>query len=208
MREYLQERVGRTVLTVAENKPNTIVALTRKRVLVETATGDQNYASIPDLQVLADRVFAGEIVEVPGHERSAFNVAVLVTLPGVAYALHPRRVWLEAFAALDAEFAELFPEESASATEGRWRYRTHRLRERSAALVRAKKADVLERTGASHARHATSTMRSATATLVRASSSAITERRCPIPASARAHSMISPSSAQAATGCCTVRSAR
>ncbi len=148
MREYLQERVGRTVFTVAENKPNTIVALTRKRVLVETGPGDQNYASIPDLQVLAERVFAGEIMEVPRHERSAFNVAVLVTLPGVAYALNPRRVWLEGFAALDAEFAELFPEEdSASATEGRWRYRTHRLRERSAALVRTKKADVLERTG-------------------------------------------------------------
>lgn len=148
MREYLQERVGRTVLTVAENKPNTIVELTRKRVLVETGTGHRNHASISELQSVADRVFAGEIVEVPRHERSAFTVAVLVTLPGVAYALNPRRVWLEGFAALDAELAELFPEEDpARVTEGGLRYRTHRLRERSAALVRAKKADVLERRG-------------------------------------------------------------
>jgi hypothetical protein len=148
MHEYLRQLVGQTVMTVARKKPNTIVDVTARRVLVETQTGHRNFASIPRLQALADGVFAGEIVEVPRHERSAFNIAVLATLPGVAYAVKPRRVWLEGFAALDAEFVELFPDDVPQhATEGRVMYRTHRLRERSAALCHAKKADVLMRTG-------------------------------------------------------------
>ena len=147
MRQYLRDNVGRTVITVAQGRPNKIVEVTNSRVLVQTETG-RNYASIAKLQDLADRVFDGAVVEVPQRERSAFNVAVLATLPGVAHAITPRRVWLEGFAAVDAEFDELFPDGGvASATEGRERYRAHRLRERSAALARAKMAEVLKQTG-------------------------------------------------------------
>lgn len=148
MREYLLQLVGHTIHTVAREKPNTIIDVTPSTVLVETEKGHRNSASIAKLQTLADRVFDGEIVEVPLRERSAFNLAVMATLPGVAHALRPRRVWLEEFGGLDAEYAELVPQQDpASATEGRLRYRAHRVRERSAALVNAKKAEVLERTG-------------------------------------------------------------
>ena len=148
IRAYLQEQVGETVHTVARNKPNRIVAVPARRVTIETETGHRNTASIRELQGLADRVFDGEVVQVPLRRRSAFNLAVLATLPGVAYALNPRRAWREDVAAIESEFDDLEIEvDPAGAAEGKLRFRTHRLRERSAALVRAKKAEVYGRTG-------------------------------------------------------------
>jgi hypothetical protein len=146
MRLYLQSLVGQTVFTVAQLKPNTIVEVGERQVLVRTET-DTNPVSIAKLQEIADRVFAGEIVQVETRGRSAFYVAVLVTLPGVAYALNPRRVWLEGFGAIDSEFDDLDLGEAASAVEGRLLYRAHRLRERSTTLARSKKADAVKRLG-------------------------------------------------------------
>jgi hypothetical protein len=98
---------GRRSIRLPGTSPTRIVEVGERRAIVETETRHRNGVSIERLQKLADRVFAGEIVEVPLRERSAFNLAVLTRLPGVAYALNPRRVWLEGVAAIDAEFDEL-----------------------------------------------------------------------------------------------------
>lgn len=145
MRAVLSGMLGQTVRTIAQDRPNTIVSLTPTRVLVETETGHRNYASLRELQELANRVYSGEEVTVPLRRRSAFYMAVLVELPEVDFALNPRRVWLrDPPAAFDAEYSELFSdEEPARATEGRAAYRRHRVRERSPVLRRLKKEGVL-----------------------------------------------------------------
>jgi hypothetical protein len=146
MRAYVRQLLGRTLETVARGNTNRIVEVTTDRVLVETAGGDQNHASLSELQTLADRVYAGEEVEVEPHGRSAFHLAVLNTLPELEIGLNPRRVRLwEPSDALRAEYDELFPDEPAeSAAEGRIAYRTHRVRERSAVLRRLKIESSLE----------------------------------------------------------------
>jgi hypothetical protein len=149
MREHVRSLMGRTLRTVAQDHPNTIVDVTPRRVLVETQTGDRNHASLRKLQQLADRVFEGEEVEVSRRGRSAFYMAVLVTLPDVDFALNPRRVWLkDAPRSFDSEYAELFPEEDpVAAREGRVEYRRHRVRERSPLLRRMKKEAALRDLG-------------------------------------------------------------
>lgn len=148
MREHVRRMIGQTVRTVARDQRNTIIAVTDNRVLVETDTG-RNYASLRELQELADRVYDGEEVTVPARGRSAFHVAVLAGLPEVDFALQPRRVWLnDPPTAFDTEYSELFPdEEPASAREGRISYRKHRVRERSPALRKIKKETVLRTLG-------------------------------------------------------------
>src|SRR5947209_2258551 len=109
MRDYVLGLRGQTLRTVARGRPNTVVAVTEHRVLVETHDGAQNYAPLRPLQELAERIYAGEEVVVPIHERSAFNLAVLATLPEIEIGLRPRRAWLrDAPEAFDAEYAELF----------------------------------------------------------------------------------------------------
>jgi hypothetical protein len=149
MRAHVKELVGTTVSTVARDRPNTIVKVTGRRVLIETDDGHQNYASLRELQDLADRVFAGEEVEVPLRGRSAFHMAILAGLPGVDFALNPRRVWLKPPpTAFDVEHDELFPDrDPAGAREGRIVYRQHRLRERSPVLRRLKTQEAMEEHG-------------------------------------------------------------
>src|SRR4051812_35233163 len=109
MREHVRALIGETVRTVAQDRPNTIVRATSDRVLIETETGHQNWASLRELQDIADQVFDGQEVEVPSHGRSAFHMAVLTTLPEVEHALNPRRVWLrDKDEVFDTEYAELF----------------------------------------------------------------------------------------------------
>ena len=149
MREYVRNRVGQTLFTIAQDRPNTIVDVTNDRALVETETGHRNYASLKDLQTLADRIFAGEELELELRGRSAFHAAVLATLPELDYALNPRRFWLkDPPGAFDAEYNELFPDEDlATAREGREIYHLHRSRERSPVLARLKKQAVLRERG-------------------------------------------------------------
>lgn len=149
MRAYVHGLIGETLPTVARGRPNTIVKVTGDRALVETKEGHQNYASLTELQNLADRVFDGEEVELRRRGRSAFHAAVLATLPEVAYSLKPRRVWLKAGpAAADAEYRELFPDEDpVTALEGRLVYRSHRARERSTTICRLKKEAALREEG-------------------------------------------------------------
>lgn len=149
MRAYVASLKGQTVSTVADGRPNTIVDVTANRALVRTRTGE-NFVSLQPLQDLADRVFAGEEVTVPTRERSAFNVAVLVTLEEVGFALRPRRVWLkDSVSTFDAEYADLFPDENrCGAIEGRLSYRRHRVRERSPILRRLKLEAALAEDGA------------------------------------------------------------
>lgn len=149
MREHVRELVGQTVLTVARRRPNTIVRVTQDRAFVRTANGHENPASLRELQEIADRVWAGEEVEVDPHGRSAFHMAVMATLPDIAIALNPRRVWrLEEADLPDAEYNDLFPDEkSEGESEGRIQYREHRTRERSAALRRLKVDAALEEHG-------------------------------------------------------------
>src|SRR4051794_2291135 len=132
MRELVRGLEGETLFTVAQGRPNKIVRVTEDRVLIETEDGDQNWASLVELQELANRIYAGEEVVLEHRGRSAFHAAVLATLDDLGYALNPRRFWLkdppERF---DREYEELFPEEDpATAREGRVRYRRHRVRER------------------------------------------------------------------------------
>src|SRR4051794_18763332 len=68
MRVVLSGMIGQTVRTVAQERPNTIISLTQTRVLVETVEGHRNYASVHELQELADRVY--------GERRSRFRCAV------------------------------------------------------------------------------------------------------------------------------------
>jgi hypothetical protein len=149
MREYVRQRVGQTLFTVAQGRPNTIVDVTHDRVLVETEEGDRNYASLTELQSVADRIFAREEVVLELRGRSAFHAAVLATLPDLDYALNPRRFWVkDPPGAFDAEYNELFPDEDpATAQEGRQAYRVHRVRERSPVLCRLKKQAVLSEQG-------------------------------------------------------------
>ena len=149
MSAYVAELVGETLMTVADRHPNTIVRVTENRALVRTLTGD-NWVPLRPLQAIADRVYAGEEVTVPTRGRSAFHMAVLATRPELDYALDPRRVWLkDAVGTFDAEYADLFPEEDPGAvSEGRMRYRRHRVRERSPILRRLKIGAALATTGA------------------------------------------------------------
>jgi predicted HNH restriction endonuclease len=102
-----------------------------------------------ELQDLADRIFAGEVVEIPLRGRSAFHAAVLATLLEVDHALSPRRFWLKDVpGTFDREYDELFPEEDpATAREGREVYHRHRVRERSPLLCKLKKETVLREEG-------------------------------------------------------------
>jgi hypothetical protein len=86
MRSVVRGLIGETLHTVAEGNPNTVVSVTRDRALIETGTGHRNYASLPELQSIADRVCAGEEVVVPVRGRSAFRVAVMARLPEVDHA--------------------------------------------------------------------------------------------------------------------------
>jgi HNH endonuclease len=139
MYSYLGTLKGRTVTTLAESKPNTIVDLTARRVLVRTEDGSENWVSIAPQQRLADRIFSGEEVQVETRGRSAFHAAVLATLPEVDSAIRPRRLWLrDDPASFDREYAELFTDEDTTALEGRMVYRLHRMRERSPVLRRLK----------------------------------------------------------------------
>jgi hypothetical protein len=140
--------VGRP-LSPGHRHPNTIVRVTGSRALVRTLTGE-NWVPLRPLQAIADRVYAGEEVTVPTRGRSAFHMAVLATRPELDYALDPRRVWLkDAVGTFDAEYADLFPEEDPAAlSEGRMRYRRHRVRERSPILRRLKIGAALATTGA------------------------------------------------------------
>jgi hypothetical protein len=149
MRGHVRQLVGETLTTVARGRRNTIVEVTDDRVLVETEEGHRNYASLKELQDLADRVFGGEEVEVPLRGRSAFHAAVLATLPEVDHALNPRRFWLrDPPGAFDAEYSELFQDEApATAREGRLMYQQHRVRERSPILCRLKKEAALREEG-------------------------------------------------------------
>ena len=144
MYAYVSSLQGRTVTTVVEANPNTVVRVTARRALVRTRTGE-NWVSLQPLQDLAARVYAGEEVAVTTRERSAFYVAILVTRPEIAHALNPRRVWLkDSVSTFDAEYADLFPDEDrTTASEGRARYRHHRVTERSPLLRRAKIQAVL-----------------------------------------------------------------
>lgn len=148
MRRHVRGLMGKTVRTVAQDKPNTIVSVSEDRVLVKTETGT-NHASLTQLQGLADRIYAGEEVVVPTRGRSAFHVAVLADLPDVDFALNPRRLWLrDPPTAFDAEYSDLFPDEDpATAREGRVSYRRHRARERSPALRRLKKEEAVQANG-------------------------------------------------------------
>ena len=148
MREHVRGLIGETVLTVAQRRPNTIVRVTQDSALVRTGDGYENPASLRELQEIADRVWAGDEVEVDPHGRSAFHMAVMATLPDVAIALNPRRVWrLEQADLSDAEYNDLFPDESEGENEGRIRYREHRTRERSPALRRLKVEATLQAHG-------------------------------------------------------------
>jgi hypothetical protein len=149
MRAVVRGLIGTRLQTVVEGKPNTVVSVTRDRALVETEAGERNYASLTELQDLADRVYAGEEVVVPARGRSAFHTAVMARLPGVADAVNPRRVWLrDDPAAFDADFDGLLIEaEDRTAEEGRVAYRRHRSRERSHVLRRLKIKQVIEATG-------------------------------------------------------------
>jgi hypothetical protein len=137
------------VRTVAENRPNTIISVGPRRVLVETETGHRNHVSLQELQALADRVYGGEEVIVPLRGRSAFHMAILATLNDVDVGLNPRRVWLkdppEAF---DLEYEQLFADAGPMvAREGLVAYRRHRVLERSPVLCRMKKEAVLRSAG-------------------------------------------------------------
>jgi hypothetical protein len=133
MRTFVRELIAQTSYAVAERKANTVVSVTQDRALVETASGHRNFASLSELQDIADRVYAGEEVVVPSRGRSAFHVAVMALLPDVKYALNPRRLWLrDAPGVFDAEFDQLLIEaDPRTAEAGRMRYRLHRSRERS-----------------------------------------------------------------------------
>lgn len=149
MRAYVRQLQGQTLYTVARERPNTIVEIKNDQVVVRTEEGYENPASLSELQDLADRIFAGEVVEVPLRRRSAFHAAVLATLPEVDHALSPRRFWLKDVpGTFDREYDELFPEEDpATAREGREVYHRHRVRERSPVLSKLKKETVLRDEG-------------------------------------------------------------
>jgi hypothetical protein len=149
MRAYVETLVGQTVYTAVENRPNTIVAVRANQAIVRTRDGNENAASLLKLQDIAEEVWAGEEVTLETRGRSAFHMAVLITRPEIEYAVGPRRVWLrDPDNAFDVEYAELFPnQESATAREGRSRYRKHRVRERSPVLRRMKKQQVLAEAG-------------------------------------------------------------
>src|SRR3954454_19382255 len=150
MRKLVRGLEGETVFTVAQGRPNKIVRTTEDRVLVETEDGDQNWASLEELQQLASGIYAGEEVVLEARGRSAFHAAVLATLDELDYALSPRRFWLkdppERF---DREYDELLlrEEDPTTAREGRVLYRRHRVRERSPILRRLKIEAALRESG-------------------------------------------------------------
>lgn len=114
MRAYVQSLVGDTVYTAVENRPNTIVAVRANQAIVRTQDGAENPASLVKLQEIADAVWAGEEVTLDTRGRSAFHMAVLITLPEIEHAAGPRRVWLrDPDNAFDLEYADLFPNEEA-----------------------------------------------------------------------------------------------
>jgi hypothetical protein len=96
MRAILQSRVGQTIKTMAQEKPNRILRIEKDNVIVGT---DKSPSGEPVpmewVQATADRLYREGEVEISvssvGH-RSAFVGAILSTLPGVRSSTDPR--WL------------------------------------------------------------------------------------------------------------------
>jgi len=95
----LQSLKGRTIKTLTQEKPNTILRVEGSRVYVGTErTPSGEPVPVSEVQAALDRLTAGEDVDVNvdslGH-RSAFIGAVLAHVPGaVVLPSRPRRVRL------------------------------------------------------------------------------------------------------------------
>lgn len=98
-RAHLNTLVGKTIHTVAQGRPNRIVAIDGAQVVVATTQSPNGQRiAIAEVQAAMDMLErTGDLLidkKIVGY-RSAFIGAVLATLPGAIVSTRPRRVRLE-----------------------------------------------------------------------------------------------------------------
>ncbi len=97
-REHVRSLVGKTIYTVGLKKPNRVIEIRGRDVIVGTEkTPAGEPVPIKELQDAIDQLFArGDLLidkKTVGY-RSAFIGAVLATIPGVIMETRPRRARL------------------------------------------------------------------------------------------------------------------